>query len=85
MDAFATPWVNARAAHLLAVYRMMPMEVGDVQEEKFDMDDDDLLMFTQKAETLEPFSSHARQGRHVWESVLMLWYRSCEPRMAYCL
>ena len=58
MDAFVMPWENARAAHLLAVCRMMPMEVGDGQEEKFDMNDDDQLMYTQKAETIEPFSSH---------------------------
>ena len=58
MDALAMPWANARVAHLLAVCRMMPMEVGDSQEGKFDSNDDDLLMYTQKAETLEPFSSH---------------------------
>ena len=58
MDTLATPWANARAAHLLAVCRMMPMEVGDNQEGKFDSNDDDPLMYTQKAETLEPFSSH---------------------------
>ena len=58
MDALAMPWANARAAHLLAVWRMMPMEVGDGQEGKFDSNDDDPLMYTQKAETLEPFSSH---------------------------
>ena len=58
MDALAMPWANARAAHLLAVCRMTPMEVGDDQEEKFDSNDNDLLMYTQKAETLEPFSSH---------------------------
>ena len=58
MDTLTTPWANARVAHLLAVCRMMPMEVGDTQEEKFDMNDDDQLMYTQKAETLEPFSSH---------------------------
>ena len=57
MDALAMPWLNARAAHLLAVCRMMPMEVGDDQEEKFDSNDNDLLRYTQKAETLEPFSS----------------------------
>ena len=56
MDALATPCINARAAHLLAVCRMMPMEVGDDQEEKFDSNDDDPLMYTQKVETLEPFS-----------------------------
>ena len=35
MDALVTPWANARAAHLLAVHRMAPMEVDDNQEEKF--------------------------------------------------
>ena len=58
MDALAMPWANARAAHLLAVHRMMPMDVGDDQEEKFDSNNDGQLMYTQKAETLEPFSSH---------------------------
>ena len=58
IDALATPWVNARAAHLLAVHRTMPMEVEDDREEKFDSKDDHSLMYTQKAETLEPFSSH---------------------------
>ena len=32
MDALATPWANARAAHLLAVRRMMPVEVETEQE-----------------------------------------------------
>ena len=58
MDALAMPWVNARVAHILSVHRMTPMEVGDGQEEKFDTNDDDQLMYTQKAETIEPFSSH---------------------------
>ena len=58
MDAFAMPWANARVAHLLVVQRITPMEVGDSQEGKFDSNDDDPLMYTQKAETLEPFSSH---------------------------
>ena len=57
MDALAMPWANARAAHLLLVHRMMPMEVDDGQKEKFDMNDDDQLMCTQNAETIEPFSS----------------------------
>ena len=34
------------------------MEVGDDQEENLDSSDDDSLMYTQKVETLEPFSSH---------------------------
>ena len=58
MDALAMPWVNSRTAHLLAVQRRTPMEVGDSQEGKFDSNDDDPLIYTQKAETLEPFSSH---------------------------
>ena len=58
MDALATPWANARAVHLLAVWRMTPMEVRNRQEEGYDTDDDNPLMYTQKAETLEPFSCH---------------------------
>ena len=52
MDALAMPWVNARVVHLLAVHRMMPMEVGDTQEEKFDMDGNNPLMYTQKAKNI---------------------------------
>ena len=58
MDALAMPWVNARAAHLLAVWRMTPMEVENKQEERYDTDKDNPLMYMQKVETLEPFSSH---------------------------
>ena len=59
MDTLAMPWPNARAAHLLAVRRMTPVEVGNDQEEGYDADKESSLMYTQKAETLEPFSSHA--------------------------
>ena len=58
MDALAMPWANARAAHLLAVRRMMPVEVGNDQEEGYDTNKDSPLMYTQKAETLEHFSTH---------------------------
>ena len=58
MDALAMPWANVRAAHLLAVWRMTPMEVENNQEERYDTDEDNPLMYTQKVETLEPFSSH---------------------------
>ena len=58
MDALAMLWVNERAAHLLAVHQVMPMDMGDDQEEKFDSNNEDPLMYTHKAETLEPFSSH---------------------------
>ena len=63
MDALAMPWPNARAAHLLAVRRMTPVEVGNDQEEGYDIDKDIPLMYTQIAETLEPFSSHVIPGK----------------------
>ena len=58
MDALAMPWANARVAHLLLVCRMMTIEVDNGQEEKFNVNDYDSLMYTQKVETIEPFSSH---------------------------
>ena len=58
VDALAKPWVNARAAHLLAIRRMVPVEVGDTHEKGYDTNQDSFLMYTQKGETLEPFSSH---------------------------
>ena len=58
MDALAMPWANARTAHLFSVRRMTPVEVENDQEEGYDTDKDSPLMYTQKAETLEPFSSH---------------------------
>ena len=58
IDSLAMSWVNARAAHLLAVRRMTPVEVGNDQEEGYDTNKDSPFLYTQKAETLEPFSSH---------------------------
>ena len=58
IDALAMPWANARAVHLLAVQRIMPVEMGNGQEEGYDTDKDSPLMYTQNVETLEPFSSH---------------------------
>ena len=88
MDALAMPWENARAAHLLAVCRMMPMEVGDDQEEKFDTNDSDPLMYTQKAETLEPFSSHiipVTTGTVYLGECINVMVRPYGLRMAPCL
>ena len=81
MDALVMSWVNARAAHLLLVHRMTPMEVGGGQEEKFDMNDDDQLMYTKNVETIEPFSSHivpvktgrTYVGEHINVMVQSLW------------
>ena len=58
MDVLATLWANARVAHLLAIRRMTTVEVGNDQEGRHDTDQDGPLMYTQKVETLEPFSSH---------------------------
>ena len=52
------PWANARVAHLLAVRRMAPVEVGDTHEKGYDTNQDSFMMYTQKVETLEPFSSY---------------------------
>ena len=58
VDALAMPWVNARIAYLLLVHRMMLVEVGDGQNEEVGTNGYDQLMYTQNAETVEPFSSH---------------------------
>ena len=57
MDALVMPWANARVAHLQLVHSMMPMEVGDGHKEEVDANGYDQLMYTQNAETIEPFSS----------------------------
>ena len=58
VDALAMPWANARVAHLLAIRRMVPVEVGGTHEKGYDANQDGFVMYTQKVETLEPFSSH---------------------------
>ena len=57
VDALAMPWANTRVVHLLSVHRMMTVEVGDGLKEEPDPDGYDQLMYTQNAETIEPFSS----------------------------
>ena len=49
MDTLAMPWVNARVAHLLAIRRVTPVEVGNEQEEGCKTDQDSPLMYTQKS------------------------------------
>ena len=58
VDTLVMPWANARAAHLLAIRRMAPVEVEDTHEKGYDTNQDSFVMYTQKVETLEPFSSH---------------------------
>ena len=49
------PWANARAAHLLAVRRMVPIEVGDTDEKGNDANQDGFVMYTQKVENIGTF------------------------------
>ena len=76
VDALAMLWANARVAHFLLVHRMMPMEVGDGQKEEVGTNSNDQLMYTQNAETIEPFSSHVipvKAGRaHTRECINIL-------------
>ena len=58
MDALAMLWVNARAAHLLAIRRMVPIKVESDCDGGCITRQDGFMMCTQKVETLEPFSSH---------------------------
>ena len=58
MDALPMPWANARATHLLAIRRMVPVEEGKDCKEGYSTNQDDFVMQTQKVETLGPFSSH---------------------------
>ena len=54
VDALMTLWANARVAHLLAIRRTAPVEVGDTHEKGYDTNQDSFMMYTQKVETLEP-------------------------------
>ena len=58
MDTLATLWVNARAAHLLAIRRMAPIKVESDCDGGYITRQDGFMMCTQNVETLEPFSSH---------------------------
>ena len=87
MDALATPWANASAAHLSAIRRMAPIKVGSDCNGGHITRQDGFMMHTQKVEMLEPFSSHvipvkmteAYVGDH-----LNVIYRLCTSRMAPC-
>ena len=58
VDALAMPWANARVVHLLLVCRLVTKEIGDGLKEEHNPDGYDQLVYTQNAETIEPFSSH---------------------------
>ena len=58
MDALVMLWANARAAHLLAIRRMVPIKVESDCDGGCITTQDGFMMCTQNVETLEPFSSH---------------------------
>ena len=66
VDALAMLWANARVAHLLLVHRMTPVEVSYGQKEEVSTNGYDQLMYTQNAETIEPFSSYIVPVRAGW-------------------
>ena len=76
MDALATPWANARAAHLLAIQRMAPVKVESDRDGGYVTRQDGFMMHTQKVETLEPFSSHVIAMKmtetHMGERLIMM-------------
>ena len=87
MDALAMLWVNARAAHLLAVWRMTLVEVENGQEEGYNSEEDSPLMYTQKAETLEPFSFHVipvKTTKAYLGEFINVMVQLCIHRMASC-
>ena len=63
IDTLAMLWTNARVAHLLAVYRMTAIMVGDEFTVEPSLDDYDEVAFTWNVETIEAFSSHTVQVR----------------------
>ena len=81
VDALAMLWANVRVVHLLSVCRMVPMEVGDGQKAEVGTGSYNQLMYTQNAETIEPFSSHvvpvkagrAHTGEHINIMVQVIW------------
>ena len=46
MDALAMLWANARAAHLLDIWRMAPVEVEDDRKEGYDTSQEGFVMHT---------------------------------------
>ena len=84
-DALVMLWANARVVHLLSVCRIVSVQVGDGQKEEVGTNGYDYLMYTQNAETIEPFSScimpvkagRAYMGEHINIMVQALQTEDC--------
>ena len=57
IDALATPWVNARVAHLLSMHRAVATVLEDQTSESANPNGYDEVVFTRNAETIEAFCS----------------------------
>ena len=58
IDALATPWANARVAHLLSVCRAAATMVGNKTAEDSSLNGYDKVVITKNTETIDAFSSH---------------------------
>ena len=58
IDALATPWVNARVAHLLSGQRVAATVVSDQTMEESSPDEYNEVVITKNMETVGAFSSH---------------------------
>ena len=73
IDALVTPWVNARVAHLLSVWRAVAMLVDDQTTEESSLDEYNEVVVTKNTEIMDAFSSHiipmktekAYMGEHI--------------------
>ena len=58
IDALVMPWVNARVAHLLSVWRAAVTAVDDQTTVESSLDEYDEVVITKNTETVDAFSSH---------------------------
>ena len=87
VDTLAMLWANARVVHLLLVHRIRTVEVGDGLKKELGPDSYDQLMYTQNAETIEPFSSRVvpvKAGRAYMGEHINIMVQACKQKMILC-
>ena len=65
MDALATPWANAKVAHLLSVCRAIATEVHDGATDNSILERYNELVYTKGVETVDAFSSWVIRGDYI--------------------
>ena len=81
IDALATPWANARVAHLMSMHTPAATVLEDQISESANLNGYDEVVFTKNAETIEAFSSwvisikveKAYTGEHINVMTQVLW------------